>query len=798
MDDIYNWSYYLDEGYGTLGDENQDTTAAFKQFFAALADSIIYHYNPKTVLDAGCAVGFLVEALRERGVEAYGFDISADAIAHAKETVRPYLQVSSLLNDAPLENCPTHFDLVTNIEVLEHLYEEDLAQALKKLCSYGDHILFSSSPSDINEDTHFNVRQPEYWVKQFSLQGFFRSTTAITPNMLPDAIYFTKRDSLSIARLTEDYERYVRLLKVNRPNTLPVYTAHAMFNFGQGFVNEGSLTKTQWEPNLDWMLPIPAGARDVQVALPAGLRSIVRHLNVSVNGKTLPVQCSNGADFHDPLLLIREGDAICVALKQSWAGSQLHITANIAALDLESVGAQMIDEFRSEIKQMREDLWQCEQALLKEQDDMHLLREEYSAISSMYHNILHEVQVCNHRYNAISHSSFWRITAPLRFLVGGVKSVVRGTCLRLPGLRRLYPYMAACRMFGRKTVQFNKQHYGTLDGTNCPFAPTMQQALAQEATHFAQPLTFSIACPLYNTPENYLRELIQSVLGQTYKDWELCLADGSDSAHGYVEEIVRKYQKKDARIRYIRLEKNEGIAGNTNAALSMATGDFIALLDHDDVLNINALYETRVAIANESADFVYSDEYTFRENEIDSVIVQHFKPDFAPDNLRANNYICHFTSFKRSLLDEVGGGFRSEYDGSQDFDMVLRLTEKATHVAHVPKLLYCWRSHGGSVAGNISAKPYAITSAIKAVAAHLERVGLKGTVRVAPGLDCIYKVDYELTATPLVSIIIPNHNEADTLRTCLDSIKQKTTYTNYEIIIAENGSTETEVFSLYE
>ncbi len=446
---------------------------------------------------------------------------------------------------------------------------------------------------------------------------------------------------------------------------------------------------------------------------------------------------------------------------------------------------------------LQQRLLQKEQELLKEKSKVHLLREEYDALSALYQSTLQEMQQLKQQNERISRSPFWRATAPFRFVAKGLMAAVRAACLRLPGLRHVYPYLAACRMFGRKVVRFNLQHYGTLDGTKFPYAPTVEQALAQKNVSFDAPLLFSIVCPLYNTPAPYLRELLQSVIGQTYPNWELCLADGSDATHEHVRQIVCEFQKKEPRIHYTRLSQNEGIAGNTNAALDMAKGDFIALLDHDDILNINALYEMHCAIENEGADFVYSDECTFIGDEQEHVTLRHFKPDFAPDTLRSNNYICHFTVFSKRLLEKVGG-FRHEYDGSQDYDMVLRLTEQATHVAHVPKLLYGWRSHGDSVASDISVKPYAVASAIQALSSHLERLGLTGVVHTAPGLDAIYKIDYAITETSRVSVIVPVCEEADVLRRCLDSVLDKTGYPNYEIILAANENAPAETLALCE
>ena len=310
---------------------------------------------------------------------------------------------------------------------------------------------------------------------------------------------------------------------------------------------------------------------------------------------------------------------------------------------------------------------------------------------------------------------------------------------------------------------------------------------------------FSILTPLYNTPEVFLREMIESVLAQTYEDWELCLADGSDDSHAYVECVVREYMARDNRSRprivYKRLAENKGISENTNACLAMASGDYIGLLDHDDILHPEALYFYAKEILKRGADFIYSDENIFQET-INDTNNMHFKPDFSPDSLRSVNYICHLTVFSRKLYEQVGG-FKKEFDGSQDYDMVLRLTEKAQHIVHIPKILYYWRAHAQSTARGVHAKDYCIDAAKRALAEHLKRVGLKGTVGDA-ALPSRYRMKYEIEGEPLISIIIPNKDNIETLKRCIDSILLRSSCQNFEIIVVENNSEQQSTFQYYE
>lgn len=322
-----------------------------------------------------------------------------------------------------------------------------------------------------------------------------------------------------------------------------------------------------------------------------------------------------------------------------------------------------------------------------------------------------------------------------------------------------------------------------------------QRREQEENAQFPKDIKFSVLVPLYNTPDSFLKAMIESVQAQTYKNWELCLADGSDKEHSFVGEICKKYAGGDRRIKYEKLERNLGISENTNACIRMATGEYIALFDHDDLLHPSALYEVMRAICEHGADFIYTDENTFSEEPRDAYN-PHFKPDFSPDTLRSYNYICHLSVFSRELLDSVGY-FRSEYDGSQDYDLILRLTEKAKRVFHIRKILYYWRAHKNSVAQDVGAKPYTVTAAKKALAAHLSRCGLKGEV-LDSSVPTTYHIKYEIDGNPLISVIIPNKDHTDDLDICLKSLYEKSSYKNFEVIIVENNSTEKETFEYYE
>lgn len=364
---------------------------------------------------------------------------------------------------------------------------------------------------------------------------------------------------------------------------------------------------------------------------------------------------------------------------------------------------------------------------------------------------------------------------------------------------RLYMLLGACKRTvtqGPRTAWRELQDAIRIRSAKIAQWPTPEVLAAQRAEGFEGAVKISVLVPLYNTPERFLREMIGSVQAQTYERWELCLADGSDAAHGDVETICRQYAAQDGRIVYQKLEKNLGFAGNTNACITLATGDYLCLLDHDDLLHPFALRAVAQAIRDQNADFIYTDEAHFRETP-DDAYLPNYKPDFAPDTLRSYNYICHLSAFSRALLDAAGGGFDPRYDGSQDYDLILRLTEKARKIVHIPQILYLWRTHTGSTASDISVKSYTMDAARQALAAHLARVGLQGTVE-NDAIPSTYDIRYVLDGQPLVSIVIPTKDHADVLKRCINSIREKTTWPSWEIVLVENNSTEAETFRYYE
>ncbi len=315
-----------------------------------------------------------------------------------------------------------------------------------------------------------------------------------------------------------------------------------------------------------------------------------------------------------------------------------------------------------------------------------------------------------------------------------------------------------------------------------------------EAAALAFRPKISIVIPLYNTPLNYLRDMVDSIQSQTYDNWQLCLADGSSQdAPG---ELLRRRYGKDQRIVYQKLKENGGISANTNEALKMADGDFILLADHDDLLVQGALFEIVKALnEHPETEIVYTDEDKISMNGR-LFFGPNFKPDFSWDLLRSVNYICHIFVVKSEIVKKAGW-FRSEYDGAQDYDFILRCCEQTEHIVHIPRVLYHWRAHPDSTAENPESKRYAYDAGRKAVEAHYQRTGLEATVEDTEYYG-IYRSRFAIKGNPLISILILNKDHVKDLRKCVESILEKSAYRNFEIIIAENNSEEEETFQYYE
>ena len=322
-----------------------------------------------------------------------------------------------------------------------------------------------------------------------------------------------------------------------------------------------------------------------------------------------------------------------------------------------------------------------------------------------------------------------------------------------------------------------------------------QELFEQRKTKFSYAPKFSVVVPLYHTPAKFLKDLVRSMMYQSYANWELCLVNASPEDR-HLTSLLENWAMRDKRIRVIRLEKNLGIAQNTNAGIAASTGEFIAFLDHDDFLEPDALFCYVDALnKDKTIDVFYSDEDKTDEYAA-HYFYPHFKSDFNIDLLHANNYMCHFLAVRKSLVDTVGG-LNEKFDGAQDYDFVLRLTEHTKKIYHCPRILYHWRCSNQSTAASQGNKMYAIHAGKAALNAHYKRLGWNARAQEG-AVDGWYQTKFTLKEEPLVSILIPNKDHTDDLDVCLNSFFERADYQNYEFIIIENNSVLPETFAYYE
>jgi glycosyltransferase involved in cell wall biosynthesis/SAM-dependent methyltransferase len=732
--------YYYKHGCGRPYERDE----GWLNFFDGIAKRIIEEFKPKTVLDAGCALGFLVEAFRNHGVEAFGVDISEYAINKIHPSIKPYCWVGSIT-----EPFPQKYDLITCIEVLEHLAQRDSEKAIANLCDHANEIIFSSTPFDHKEPTHFNVQPPEYWAEQFARYGFYRDMEADMSCITAWAVRFKKTKRTGIRRVREYERKFWQLRKEN-------------FDLQQSF-SETQNRLTQPDKQIQKFTAQEMEKEQKVEALTAQVGEIERSKAWKV------------------ALVLRRIRVLLAPPNTSRARSVPR---------LKSI---FFFPFRITSRNMK----------LKE--DLALIRSSDRFNETWY--LTNNPDITQARVDPALHY--------LRF--GGFEGRDPGPnfCsawyldtyedVKNEGVNPLLHYLKYGREEGRRTrpdqeilqpsdninLKPEQADFDRWISINEP-SPTDLIAQRTKANGFNYQPLISLVMPVWNTPTEILNQTISSVLQQTYGNWELCIADGASDSE--IIKALSRWSEINSRIKIKYLDENKGIALNSNEALSLAQGEFIAFLDHDDLLAPYALFEIVSHLQiDKDKDVIYSDEDKIDEKE--RRFDAFFKPDFSPDYLRSVNYMPHFLVVRKSLGDQIGW-LRAGYEGAQDYDLILRLVEKARGIVHIPKILYHWRVWTASTAGGVDSKPYANTSGKKALRGHLRRIGLSAQVKDGYS-STLYRAHYRFSNTPLVSIIIPNQDHSADLERCINSILQKTTYSKLEIILVENGSKEPETFTLY-
>jgi GT2 family glycosyltransferase/SAM-dependent methyltransferase len=713
-------------------------------FFDQIAEKIQTDIQPKSVLDAGCAMGFLVEKLRERSIEAYGIDVSEYAIRKVHPSVQGYCHVASVT-----EPLPRKYDLIVCIEVLEHLPQAEGKRALENLCANANMLLFSSTPFDFKEPTHFNVQPPDYWAGLFIQHGFSRDVDFDASFITPWAMFLTSEDQ-SRERLVRNFERKLWLLQREnsglRDLSLEVRNSLSDAENAVGELRE----------KLADFDEIQEENRRLQAS-----RSSLLEKHSTAEAKLAKLQGELDALEADKRELEERLDNITRSMEERVRENRLLISR----IDGLEERVQAIDGIEREKALQEEEL---NQALRDRQLVGGKLAEIETHIGWRLVTRLQRMRI-----RIIPHGSkrerLWKDAVSFFhvWLDLGLRAAFLKTLAKMRG-----------KPIGH-TLQDDYQDW--ID----TFEPSLDELRRQRiiAKSFDFQPRISFITPVFNPPEIILREMIESVLQQTYTQWDLCIADASAGNTG-IRDLLREYCEQDPRIKVQFLDKNHGIAENSNRALKLAQGEFIALLDHDDTLAPNMLFEVvRQVNEDPEADLIYFDEDKlssdgrFRKNP-------WFKPDWSPELLISANYLMH-SVIRRELVTEVGR-FNPAMDGAQDWDLILRCSERAKGIKHIPKILYHWREVEGSAASDFLAKAWVFENQLRAVEEHLDRIGIaEGEASFdSPGF---LRVRWPVKGSN-VSIIIPTRDRVDLLGKCISSIREKTNYKNYEIVIVDNGS----------
>ncbi|MEZ0537117.1 glycosyltransferase [Caldicellulosiruptoraceae bacterium PP1] len=767
--DIYNDKYYNNYFNGNPYDRNFET---IMKFFGDIADYIIKTFNPKRTLDVGCAKGLLVECLRDRGVEAYGFDISEYAISQVREDLKPFVWVQSA--HEPIKE---KYDLITCIEVLEHIPNEYVDQVIKNITNCTNIIIISSTSSAFDDPTHINIKTNIEWINLFAKYGFvldyrYNTTEIISKDsfvLCRSEIYnsklveenmFIKEKNKQLGYLMTQLQEELNKIYRSKGWKLLLYIYKTKEKIYKIFHKAIKLSRIMHKLvklfNIVNILKIITKVKSIGIK---GTYSLIKN---KINSNYTPIE-------YDSLLCEADiSNKIKYLLDKS-------IKFNI---EINENNFNRIDIFTN--KKINYGI--SIMLKIKDINTNKLIRKV----------TVKDIDIKDDDYTIFQFEPI-KDSSNKKYEITIENIGQKGIYVFIDEKYNISDYNITSVNLIKSRIYIKKFFDNICEAWIDKNEPKEKDLITQRNTKFMIEPKISIVVPTYNTPKEFLVDMIESVLDQTYKNWELCIADGGSKNN--TRDILKEYALRDSRIKVKLLEGNKGIAGNSNEALSLATGEYIALLDHDDLLPPFALFEV-VKVINEkpNVDFIYSDEDKITEDG-KKRFDPHFKPDWSPFTLRSYNYITHLSVVKTSLIKKIGG-FREGYDGSQDYDLILRATEISKEIFHVPKILYHWRISNNSTALKPETKLYAYESAKKALSDHLERLDINGYVENGPVYGR-YNIRYKYEKEPFVSIIIPNKDNIKYLEPCINSIINLTTYKNYEIIICENNSNENKTFEYY-
>ena len=841
-------------------------------FFGTIADQLIRSLKPRRVLDAGCAMGFLVEAFWDRGVEARGIDISSYAISKVRRDVQPYCRVASLTE--PVQGT---FDLVTCIEVLEHMPEAEARIAVENLAKVTDCILFSSTPQDVTEPTHFNVHPTIYWLKLFAEFGFWPDLTFDAGFVAPHALLLRRQSQplpeealvlfsekirfvgalvereSRIGRLNEEIaglSKQVEQLRAEREATQAANTEHLgrlsqelhdLRQTVQHLETEREAARTQLREVVDRLSAAEADS--------AALREATRHLEAEraslqqerreASDRFLRAEVEN-ATLKEA---IRHLEGERAGLLQASREAAEHVSrATAENTALQEVSRQLETEREWLQRQLQEaserlsrfaaeSAAQAEATRRLEAERASLQRElqtlsdgvaQSSAENAALAESLRQMESLKQELHSIHTSPGWR-------LIMRYRNWLQAGRARRAWIRNWYDPAVSWLLkkvgFGPRTYHLPRTVPGlpVITGAAIPApessresgprAPTAETTLPEVGTSLSYEAWFkltepgdaqlalqrqlslclpyrpkiSVLVPVYKVPLAVVQEMVDSVRFQSYDNWELCLLH-ADTGALETAEFLSRLAQTDERVKVQLAEENLGISGNSNKALGLVTGEFIALLDHDDTLAPFALFEV-AKLLNEQPelDFIYSDKDQISEqgDRVDPL----FKPCWSQDVMLSANYLTHLCVMRTDLVQAVGG-WRPETDGAQDWDLFVRILERTDRVGHIPKVLYHWRRIATSVASTgLEAKPYAAKAQLRTLRDHFRRTGRDADVAFTP--EGYLRVRWQLEAGDLVSVIVVSEPGDPDSAALAAEIISKTRYSPLEVIVWQTpGSAE--------
>jgi len=734
----YDAAYYENH----CGDIPYERNDHWLRFFSGIAENLIRSFKPQRVFDAGCGWGFLVEAFWDRSVEAWGRDISDYAISKVRRDVKPYCTVGSLTD--PIEG---HFELITCIEVLEHMPEAEAKQAIEHMCRAGDVILFSSTPSDLAEESHVNVQPVIYWLRLFRQHGFAPDILYDCSYISPHAFLVRRQAETALEAATSDATLVLFSEKLRWQREW--VTAHQNFcrtsDSLQAFmaknaemsrlVNDLSGLRDTWRRNAEQLQLTLQEWMEQNVELRRELHGLK---DVGVERDLWQKKTETAQKKTEEIMAEREG----------WIVRANHLTDKLSSAQMElkavyaSPGWQFILKYRNWVYSNRgRRPW---------------IRKYFEPAALWF---MRRVGV-----GAGSVSRKAEVPAPPGDLPGPA------------------PLGSATVAAPNQTAEFDYDEWLVEN------EPDSEQLLIQRrfGSQFAQQPVISAIVPVYKVPLDVVRELVESVLAQTYEKWELCFAhawpDGRD-----VRNYLGSLAKKDARIKVMFLEENKGISANSTQAFALASGEYVALLDHDDTLAPFAFFEVvRALNENPTIDFIYSDKDQLKGSGAAQRTAPLFKPKWSPDIMLSANYLTHLCVMRAETIRAVGG-WRSETDGAQDWDLFLRVIAAAPHVHHIPKVLYHWRQIKTSVAsGGLAVKPYASAGQARALRDYCAAQGWNADVHI--DADGLIRIAWKTGLETGVSIVFVPRAEDAGLAERAKRLLESGTHSAMEVVVPVAGN----------